>query len=72
MTREAPTLTVTADERYITSKTLADLLDVSERTVKDWRADRTGPPFVRLGRAVRYRKSDVDAWLRSHSVETAA
>lgn len=26
-----------------------------------------GPPFVRLGANVRYRKSDVDAWVSEHA-----
>lgn len=27
-----------------------------------------GPPFVKIGRAVRYLKSDLDAWLMAHRV----
>lgn len=39
----------------------ADLLKVKPRTLEDWRLRRTGPnlPFVRIGRAVRYRADDV-------------
>lgn len=29
-----------------------------------------GPPFVRLGRAVRYRLADLDAYLEARRVET--
>ena len=25
-----------------------------------------GPPFIKLGRAVRYRRSDLDQWLNEH------
>lgn len=28
-----------------------------------------GPPFVRLGRAIRYRPADLDQWLDSRRVE---
>lgn len=37
------------------------LLKVKPRTLEDWRLRRTGPllPFVRIGRAIRYRADDV-------------
>lgn len=41
---------------------VAELLRVSERTVRRWRAEGTGPPAVRVGKAVRYRRA-VDDWL---------
>jgi predicted DNA-binding transcriptional regulator AlpA len=42
----------------------ADLLDVSIRTLQEWRRTGDGPRFVRLSpRAVRYRRSDIEAWL---------
>src|SRR5688572_17483924 len=28
-----------------------------------------GPPFIRIGRAIRYLRADLDAWLRAHRVE---
>ncbi len=30
---------------------------------------KTGPPFVRLGRMVFYRRSDLDAFIAAHRVE---
>lgn len=30
-----------------------------------------GPPYVRMGRAIRYLKSDLDAWLASRRVVPA-
>lgn len=41
---------------------LASLLGVDERTLAVWRAAHKGPAFVRLGRAIFYRRSDVVAW----------
>ncbi len=32
----------------------------------------SGPPYVRMGRAIRYLKSDLDAWLESRRVQVAA
>lgn len=38
---------------------------VSVRTLQRWRMEGTGPVYVRLGRLVRYRQRDLDAWLAS-------
>ena len=53
-----------ADEHFLTTDELADLLNVPRRTVEAWRYRRCGPPGVRMGRHVRYRWSAVQAWLR--------
>lgn len=31
--------------------------------------DPNGPPYVRLGRAIRYRLSDLEAWAAARSVQ---
>jgi hypothetical protein len=36
---------------------------VSPRTLERWRSEEKGPPFIRVGRLVRYRRSDLRAWL---------
>jgi excisionase family DNA binding protein len=51
------------EDELLTEAELADLLKVSVRTVRAWRVEGTGPPALRLGRGVRYRRREVDAWL---------
>lgn len=46
----------------ITGEQLASLLQVSPRTVEEWRRTRTGPPWRRVGRHVRYLRREVFAW----------
>jgi hypothetical protein len=41
----------------------ACLMALSARTLEGLRLRGTGPPFVRLNRAVRYRREDVIAWI---------
>ncbi len=36
---------------------------VSERTLQRWRLEGVGPKFLKLGRLVRYRQSDLDRWV---------
>jgi excisionase family DNA binding protein len=43
---------------------LAEYLQVQLRTVYSWRARGGGPPCYVVGRHLRYRRSEVDAWLR--------
>ncbi|WP_429649227.1 helix-turn-helix transcriptional regulator [Skermanella aerolata] len=52
-------------EGLITPLELAERLKVKPRTLQDWRSSGKGPQFVRAGRAIRYRQSDIDAWLQS-------
>lgn len=49
---------------------LAVLLDVKPQTLQTWRVQKTGPDFVKLGKAVFYRRADVEAWIASNVVVT--
>lgn len=42
---------------------LAALLNVPVRSVYRWRSESTGPRGIKVGKHVRYRQADVDAWL---------
>lgn len=50
----------------LTSKEVAKLLRVKEQTLAKWRSEQCLTlPFIKIGRTVRYRKSDVDHLLTS-------
>lgn len=52
------------DDRLMTIDDLAAYLQVPKATVYAWRSRRNGPPAMTVGgRALRYRRADVDAWL---------
>lgn len=40
---------------------------VPEATARYWRHVGSGPEFIRVGRHVRYRPEDVEAWLSAQS-----
>ena len=42
----------------------AGRLCLAVRTLQKWRVTGGGPRFVKLGRSVRYRQSDLDQWVR--------
>ena len=52
----------------LTEKVAARLLAVSNRTLQTWRFRGIGPAFVRAGRAVRYRQTDLDDWVSANTV----
>lgn len=41
--------------------------DFSEKTLANWRSDGKGPKYHKIGRHVRYRWTDVNAWLDEQS-----
>jgi excisionase family DNA binding protein len=47
----------------LTIHELAQVLKVSVRTVESLIRANRAPPFIRVGRARRWRTGDVDAWL---------
>lgn len=50
--------------KLLTTKDLAERWAMSPRTIEKQRAEAPdeGPPFVRIGRNVRYRPQDVERW----------
>jgi predicted DNA-binding transcriptional regulator AlpA len=56
------------DSPFIDEKRLCADLGISSVTATKWRAKAEGPPFVKVGRLVRYRRADVEAWLVSRTV----
>lgn len=63
-------------ETKLTPAQLAEELEVSTRTLANWRWAGIGPRYTKLGDGrtarVRYRRADVDAWLKSREYGDAA
>ena len=49
----------------VRTKQAAIILDVTKSTLESWRCRGGGPPFVRYGRAIRYREEDLDRFIVS-------
>ncbi len=43
----------------------AEILDVKKSTLEAWRCRGGGPPFIKYGRAIRYRESDLQEFIES-------
>ena len=58
-------------ERLLKVREVAETLGGTPKTVLRWTAER-GLPGYRLGRALRYREGDLEAWLRRHATADGA
>ena len=51
----------------LTTNQAAEALGVKPATLEVWRCQGRGPRFLKLGRVVRYRQSDLEAFLNENS-----
>lgn len=59
------------DWLVFSQETVAAIRDCSIKTVERDRWLGAGIPFLKMGRLVRYRKSDISAWLSKHQTKTS-
>lgn len=52
-------------DRLASRDEVADYLGIPAKTLTQWAYKRMGPPYKTIGRHVRYRWSDVEAWVAS-------
>lgn len=58
---------VNATDRLWTTNELAGYLQVSVHTIYHWRYQGDAPPAIKVGRSLRFRPADVDAWLSARA-----
>jgi predicted site-specific integrase-resolvase len=64
---------VQASKQLLNDKAAAQVLDVTTGTLSVWRSTgRYELPFLKIGRKVRYRHSDLLAWLDKRSRNSGA
>jgi predicted flap endonuclease-1-like 5' DNA nuclease len=51
------------DNRYLTSIEAAARLRVSPNTLANWRSQKNGPPYLKIGGRIRYASTDLESWL---------
>lgn len=55
---------MTTNEILLTTKQASEYLQITVGTLAVWRTNKTyNIPYLKCGGRVRYRKSDLDAWL---------
>jgi len=58
------------DIGLLTPDELGAMLSVTAPTLAQWRVEKTGPDYVKLGKSVFYRRADVLAWIQMNLVVT--
>jgi excisionase family DNA binding protein len=58
-------------EPLLSADEVASFLSVPVATLYQWRHKGTGPKGIRVGRHLRYRRQELDAWLDSLVAATA-
>lgn len=59
-------------EHLLSTPTVAEITGLSQVTLRRWRMTGGGPRFVRLGRAVRYRSDDVNAFVEARTFRSTS
>lgn len=56
-------------DKLLTTDDVAAWLGIKKCTLEKARSMRLGdfPPYIRIGRAIRYRPADVEVWLAQHA-----
>jgi len=68
--RTASAISQAPSARLLTPKETSEFLCVPEGTLAQWRSQKRGPAFLKLeDRLVRYRRSDLERYIESKTVE---
>lgn len=60
------------ENSYLIQREAAETLRLSDRTLERMRLDGTGPKFMKAGRRVLYRYSDLEAWLQERTYQSTS
>ncbi len=66
------TSTQLLDKRFLTAEEVAKLTSLSTETLAQWRSQRRGIPYLKIGRVVRYDLADVQVYLEGCRVSVSA
>jgi excisionase family DNA binding protein len=61
---------MTENEIFLTTEQVAELLKVKRSTLDQWRHKGEGPPYVKIGATIRYKKSSLLEYLDSSTVQS--
>jgi hypothetical protein len=58
------------EKQSMTPKDFSEAHSISEGTLANWRWQKKGPRYYRVGRKIIYKVADIEAWLFSRPVLT--
>ena len=60
------------DQQILTTRQAADVTGLAVPTLNKLRVYGGGPPYLKLGRSVRYRLDDIHTWLNARVVSSTS
>lgn len=60
------------NDELLTIDEAAEILTIKAHTLNEWRRLKKGPPYVKIGVSVRYKKSDISNWIEERTVKAKA
>jgi excisionase family DNA binding protein len=57
--------------KYLTAEEVADITGLSHETLAQWRSQKRGMPYLKIGRTVRYDPADVQQYLEGCRVSVS-
>jgi predicted DNA-binding transcriptional regulator AlpA len=57
-----------AERRLLDTHQVHDRTGIPEGTLRNWRSEGQGPPYMKAGRRVRYPEDLLDEWIDQHLV----
>lgn len=67
-----PNSTLGTSSELLTTGQAAEAYGLAPSTLRKWRCFGEGPRFARIGRAVRYRRSELDAFVQARTFASTA
>ncbi len=64
-------MTSMSTDALLTTKEVANMTGLSRETLAQWRSQRRGIPYLKIGRSVRYALVDVQAYLEGCRVSVS-
>jgi predicted site-specific integrase-resolvase len=58
--------------QYMTPEQVADRYQISPDSLKEWRYKGVGPKYLRIGKRVRYRVTDLERWEKEREAANRA
>ena len=55
--------------RFVDEKKAAKILDIAVQTLRNWRQNRRGPAYFKMGRSVRYKVEDLVAYSNKRRID---
>lgn len=59
-------------DELLNQESVAKIINTTTKFLEARRCRGGGPPFIRVGRLVRYRRSDLDEWIESKRMESTS